>query len=72
MLGRHLMEPWFSTQATVFLSSGQAEFRNTVACVFLSSGQAEFYGVVKVAGLGFGHGSLLSDVGSVHPLRVHS
>ena len=54
MLGRHLIKSWSSTQASVTLSSGEAEF----------------YGVVKAGGMGLGYGSLLSDVGITLPLRV--
>ena len=47
MLGSHLIKAWSSTQSSIFLSSGEAEF----------------YGVVKASGVGLGYGSLLSDVG---------
>lgn len=54
MLGSHLIKAWSSTQASISLSSGEAEF----------------YGVVKAAGVGLGYGSLLHDVGVILPLRV--
>ena len=54
MLGSHLIKSWSSTQSSVSLSSGEAEF----------------YGVVKAAGMGLGYSSLLADVGIRVPLRV--
>lgn len=54
MLGKHLIKSWASTQASISLSSGEAEF----------------YGVVKAAGVGLGYTSLSADVGSQLPLRV--
>ena len=47
MLGTHLIKSWSSTQASVSLSSGEAEF----------------YGVVKAGGVTLGYQSLLRDVG---------
>ena len=47
MIGRHCIRTWSSTQPSVTLSSGEAEF----------------YGLVKAAGAGLGHQSLMRDVG---------
>ena len=44
---RHVLKTWSSTQASVSLSSGNAEL----------------YGVVRAAGVGLGHHALLHDVG---------
>ena len=46
MLGKHLVKSWSSTQTSISLSSGEAEF----------------YGVVKAAGVGLGLQSLLQDL----------
>ncbi len=46
MLGRHLVKSWSSTQTSISLPSGEAEF----------------YGVVKAAGVGLGLQSLLKDL----------
>jgi len=54
LLGRHLLKSWSSTQPSVSLSSGEAEF----------------YGVLKAAGAGLGMQSLLRDVGLDPPVRV--
>ncbi len=54
MLGTHLLKSWSSTQASVSLSSGEAEF----------------YGVLKAAGVGLGFQSLMADVGVRVGLRV--
>ena len=54
MLGSHVLKTWSSTQPTVSLSSGEAEF----------------YGVVKAAGLSLGLQSLLRDLGHDIPVRV--
>ena len=54
MLGKHLIKSWSSTQTTVSLSSGEAEF----------------YGVVKAAGIGLGYQALLEDLGYKMPVRV--
>ena len=54
MLGKHLIKSWSSTQTSISLSSGEAEF----------------YGCVKAAGVGLGYQSLLQDVGVSVPLRV--
>ena len=54
MLGSHVLKTWSSTQPTVSLSSGEAEF----------------YGVVKAAGLALGIQSLLKDLGHTIPVRV--
>ena len=54
LLGRHLLKSWSSTQASVSLSSGEAEF----------------YGVVMAAGITLGFQALLRDVGHALPVRV--
>ena len=54
MLGRHCIKHWSSTQPSVSLSSGEAEF----------------YGVVRGAGQGLGYQALLKDLGVSAPLRV--
>jgi len=54
MMGRHALKTWSSTQATVALSSGEAEFT----------------GVLKGSGVGLGYQSLLADLGIELPLRV--
>ena len=54
LLGGHLIKSWSSTQASVALSSGEAEF----------------YGVVKASGIGLGYQALLEDLGHVIPVRV--
>jgi len=54
MLGEHVIKHWASTQPSVSLSSGEAEF----------------YGVVKGAGMGLGYQSLLRDLGHDMPLRL--
>jgi len=54
MLGEHAIKTWSSTQSSVSLSSGEAEF----------------YGVIKGAGMGLGFQSLLADLGLRVPLRV--
>ncbi len=54
MLGRHTIKHWSSTQPSVSLSSGEAEF----------------YGVVRGTGQGLGYQSLLKDLGMSVPLRV--
>ena len=54
MLGQHRIKSWSSTQTSISLSSGEAEF----------------YGVVKAAGVGLGYRSLLQDLGVHLPLRV--
>ena len=54
MLGTHLLKSWSSTQASVSLSSGEAEF----------------YGVVKASGVSLGYQALLRDVGVDLPIRV--
>ena len=47
MLGKHCIRTWSSTQPSVTLSSGEAEF----------------YGLVKASGAGLGPHSLLKDLG---------
>ena len=54
MLGKHIIKSWSSTQASVLLSSGEAEF----------------YGVVKASGISFGYQALLKDLGHTLPVRV--
>ena len=54
MLGRHAVRTWSSTQASVSLSSGEAEFT----------------GVVRGAGMGLGFQSLMADLGCQLPVRV--
>jgi len=53
-LGSHTIKTWSSTQSSVSLSSGEAEFN----------------GVVKGAGAGLGYQSLLRDLGQEVPVRV--
>ena len=43
---------------------------STQASVSLSSGEAEFYGVVKASGIALGHQSLMQDLGYQVPFRV--
>ena len=54
MLAAHLIRSWSSTQTSISLSSGEAEF----------------YGVVKASGVSLGYQALLRDVGLVLPIRV--
>ena len=54
LLGNHVLKTWSATQASLALSSGEAEF----------------YGVVKGAGIGIGQAALFNDVGLKLPLRV--
>ena len=54
MLGSHLVKSWSSTQTSVALSSGEAEFN----------------GVVRGSGIGLGYRSLLQDLGQQIPVRV--
>ena len=54
MLGKHCIKHWSSTQPSVSLSSGEAEF----------------YGVVRGAGQGLGYQALLGDLGLSVPLRL--
>ncbi len=54
MLGKHTIKHWASTQPSVSLSSGEAEFN----------------GVVRGAGVGLGYQSLLRDLGIHAGLRV--
>ena len=54
MLGKHLIKSWSSTQTTISLSSGEAEF----------------YGVVKASGVGLGLQALMSDLHLDMPVRV--
>ena len=54
MLGKHCIRTWSSTQPSVTLSSGEAEF----------------YGLVKASGAGLGHQSLMKDLGLNLPVCV--
>ena len=54
MLGSHCIKHWSSTQASVALSSGEAEFA----------------GVIRGAGQGLGYKALLQDLGVGAQLRV--
>jgi len=54
MLGSHCLKVWSSTQPTVSLSSGEAEF----------------YGLVKASGVGLGFSALLADFGRELPVTV--
>ena len=54
MLGKHCIRTWSSTQPSVTLSSGEAEF----------------YVLVKASGAGLGHQSLMRDLGLNLPVCV--
>ena len=54
LLGAHTIKSWSSTQSSVALSSGEAEFN----------------GVVRGSGVGLGYQSLLEDLGVRVPVRV--
>ena len=54
MLGQHCLRTWSSTQPSVTLSSGEAEY----------------YGLVKAAGAGLGHQSLMADLGVNLPVTA--
>ena len=54
MMGRHAVKSWSSTQSSVALSSGEAEFN----------------GVVRGAGIGLGCRSLMQDLGIDLPVRI--
>jgi hypothetical protein len=54
MIGSHIIKTWSSTQASLALSSGEAEY----------------YGVVRATGVGLGHQALMRDAGMRLPLRV--
>ena len=54
LIGSHLIKTWSSTQSSVALSSGEAEF----------------YGVVEAAGYGLGYQALLHDFGMQKQLTV--
>ncbi len=54
VMGSHVTKAWSATQASVSLSSGEAEY----------------YGVVRAAGIGLGILALLRDAGVHLPLRV--
>ena len=50
MIGSHVVKCWSSTQASLALSSGEAEY----------------YGVVRAAGIGLGQQALYRDAGLEH------
>ena len=54
MLGRHAVKHWSSTQTSIALSSGEAEFA----------------GVIRGAGQGLGYQALFKDLGIELQLRV--
>ena len=54
MLGGHLIKSWSSTQPSISLSSGEAEY----------------YGVVKAAGIVLGQQSLMADMGMAAKVRA--
>ena len=54
MFGHHTIKHWSSTQPSVSLSSGEAEF----------------YGLVRGSGQGLGYQALLKDLGLDMPLRM--
>ena len=54
MLGSHVLKTWSSTQPSISLSSGEAEY----------------YGVVKAAGIALGQQSLMKDLGISVKVRV--
>ena len=54
MLEGHLIKSWSSTQPSISLASGEAEY----------------YGVVKVAGIALGRQSLMADMGMTAKVRV--
>ena len=54
MLGSHMTKAWSATQASLALSSGEAEY----------------YGVVRATGIGLGIQALLADAGVSVPVRV--
>ena len=56
LVGSHLIKAWSSTQPTVSLSSGEAEF----------------YGLVKASGMGLGYQALLRDAGVDVPVTVYT
>ena len=54
MIGQHCIRTWSSTQPSVTLSSGEAEY----------------YGLVKAAGAGLGHQALMADLEVDLPVRA--
>ena len=54
MIGSHVTKFWSSTQASLALSSGEAEY----------------YGVVRAAGIGLGQQALFRDAGLELPIRI--
>ena len=53
-MGSHVTKAWSATQASISLSSGEAEY----------------YGVVRASGIGLGIQALLEDAGVRLPIRV--
>ena len=56
LIGSHLIKTWSSTQPTVSLSSGEAEF----------------YGLVKASGMGLGFQALMRDAGVELPVTAYT
>ena len=56
LIGSHLIKSWSSTQPTVSLSSGEAEF----------------YGLVKASGMGLGFQALMRDAGVDLPVTAYT
>jgi hypothetical protein len=54
MVGRHLIKAWSATQASIALSSGEAEY----------------YGVVRGTGIALGTKALYNDIGLSLPIRI--
>ena len=54
MIGSNVAKFWSSTQASLALSSGEAEY----------------YGVVRAAGIGLGQQALFRDAGLEIPIRI--
>ena len=54
MIGEHVIKCWSSTQASIALSSGEAEY----------------YGVVRAAAIALGQKSLMADLGVRLPARI--
>jgi hypothetical protein len=54
MVGQHLIKAWSATQASIALSSGEAEY----------------YGVVRGTGIALGIKALYNDIGLTLPIRV--
>ena len=56
MLGKHCLKSWSSTQPSVSLSSGEAEF----------------YGLVKASGIGLGFQALFKDFNYQLPVTAYT